>query len=170
MSSADVLCRRVQRVYVGSGAAMLRRIRVLLKVDCGSKDFSRSLCHTVRATITSIQVSSLSLSAPVISSSSADFPLSSSITPSPFHTWFKTCFTNTSHCRLLTHLRTDSADYHTDRFCLAISVLVLVSFIPYFFCFFCSVRQIKLTIRQLLAHYKHFVSYYTVSQKKSSHL
>jgi len=60
--------------------------------------------------------------------------------------------------RLPSSLRTDSMDYHTDRFFWAglYRYLFLVSIFPYF-SVFGSVRQIKLTTRQFLAHYKSLI-------------
>jgi len=60
-----------------------------------------------------------------------------------------TSFTNLSHHRLPSSLRTDSADFTTGPFLLSIPVLCLFYFLHYSF-LFGSVRQTKLATRQLL--------------------
>ena len=67
-------------------------------------------------------VSVLPVHAPTTSSHTVNSPLSPSITPSLFHSRLKTSFTDLSHHRLPSSLRTDSTDFTTGPFLLSISV------------------------------------------------
>ena len=79
-----------------------------------------------------------------------------------------TSFTNHSHHRLPSSLRTDSTDFTTRPFLLSISVFfVFIFFIILFL--IGSVRQIKLATRQLLSAHQYTPSYCIVSYAKVIH-
>ena len=75
----------------------------------------------------SSSVSVLPVHAPTTSSHSANSPLSPSITPSLFHSRLKTytSFTNLSHNRLSSGIKTDSTDFLTGPVLLSNSFLVI---------------------------------------------
>ena len=79
-----------------------------------------SLPSSLRQPHSSLSVSVLPVHAPTSFSHSVNSPLSPSVTPS--HSLPAQTFTNPSHHRLTSSLRTDSTDFTTGPFLLSISV------------------------------------------------
>jgi len=91
------------------------------------------LPSSLRQPHSSPSVPDLPVHVPATSSYSFNSPLSPSITPSLFHSWLKTyLFTNLSHHRLPSSLRTDSTALWLDRFFWASRFLCLVSSLFFF--------------------------------------